>query len=61
MADRNLITNIVVTGEDIAIEKLTKLTVALNEASKAKKEFDALFGNASNSNEGQSSSSSAPQ
>lgn len=61
MAERNLITKIVVTGEDIAIEKLTRLTAALRDASEAKKEFDSLFGNASNSMENQSSSSSAPQ
>lgn len=52
MAERTIQTNIVVTGAEEATAAYKKLSAAIRAASEAKKEFDALFGNTSNSKDG---------
>lgn len=62
MAERTIKTVMQLIGEDEYVAGIEKITVALRNASEAKKEFDALFEKAPNSLEQtQTSSNFAPQ
>lgn len=52
MAERTLQTNMVITGADEYIAAIKRVTAAVREAIEAKKEFDALYGKAPDSEGG---------